>query len=339
MPAGDEGGDDGSSFLSTLQRRAGKRERTLVFPEGDDPRVRDAVATCAQRGLFRSTVLTSPASWDLESISGGPESIELVDPADPAVVERTLAFLEERRSGKRDSAERLRAMAGDPLFQAGALVQSGDADGAVAGCVRTTADVVRAGLVCIGLADGIRTVSSSFYMVFEEEHRVGPLVLTFTDAGVVPRPNADQLGQIAVSAVGARELVVGDEPRVAFLSYSTRGSAEGASVTLAREALEIFRAHRPDVVADGELQGDAALVPAVAMRKAPDSPVAGQANVLVFPDLAAANVAYKLVQHLGGATALGPVLQGLARPFSDLSRGAAAADIVSVACITSLMAE
>jgi len=265
--------------------------------------------------------------------------VEWVDPRDPKVLERTLAFLEVRRRGKGDSAERLGAMASDPLFQAGALIQAGDADGAVAGCVRTTADVVRAGLVCIGLAEGIRTVSSSFYMVFGEEHPVGPLVLTFTDAGVVPTPTADQLAQIAVSAVGARELVVGDEPRVAFLSYSTRGSAEGASVTLAREALEIFRARRPDVVADGELQGDAALVPAVARRKAPDSPVAGAANVLVFPDLAAANVAYKLVQHLGGATALGPVLQGLAKPFSDLSRGASAADIVSVACITSLMAE
>lgn len=337
MPGESEAGVE-QTFLAALEERAAKRGRTVIFPEGDDPRIHAAVAECVEKGLLAPVVIASRQSWRLvEDAAGG--GVTLIDPKDPAVVARTRSFVEERRRGKNDSPERLQAMAEDPLFQAGAMVQEGSADGAVAGCVRTTADVVRAGLVCIGLAEGIRTVSSSFYMVFERDHPVGPRVLTFTDAGVVPEPDARQLGQIAVSAAGARELVVGDEPRVAFLSYSTRGSAEGASVTLAREALEVFRSHRPDIVADGELQGDAALVPGVASRKAPESPVAGDANVLVFPDLAAANIAYKLVQYLGGATALGPVLQGLAKPFSDLSRGASAGDIVSVACITALMAE
>jgi len=163
-------------------------------------------------------------------------------------------------------------------------------------------------------------------------------VLTFTDAAVVPHPDARQLAEIAVAAVRQRGRIVGDRPRVAFLSYSTRGSARGPSVTMVREALARFRTLMPEVAADGELQGDAALVPAVAERKAPGSPVEGRANVLVFPDLDAANISYKLVLHLGGGIALGPFLLGLRRPYSDLSRGATAEDILSVACITSLMA-
>lgn len=331
-------------FLQTLRQRAAARPRTLVFPEGDEPRVQDAVVECLRDGLANVVVIArSPDAGDaiLARAADRPEPspLQLLQADDRHLVERTEVHLRDVRRDKGDSQEAIESMARDPLFQAGMLVTGREAHGAVAGAVRTTADVVRAALVSIGTADRIRTLSSAFYMVFEGSHTAGPAVLTFTDAGVVPQPTSEQLAEIALSASHARARIVGDEPRVGFLSYSTKGSAEGPAVERVREAFLAFREIAPDVSADGELQGDAALSPAIAERKAPGSEVAGRTNVLVFPDLGAANLAYKLVQHLGGAVALGPVLQGLALPYNDLSRGATTSDIVSVACITSLMAE
>jgi phosphate acetyltransferase len=339
----------GASFLEGLRARARADRRRIVFPEGTEARVHHAVAAGLAEGLFEPVLIGDPGTVRSGLAAVGvddPGRVEILDPG-ADLIRRTEEVLTAARRARGSSLAGVDALARDPLAQAAVLVRSGDADGGVAGCVRTTSDVVRAALLGVGLSGASDTLSSAFYMVFEARerpargdrgHPARGSVLTFTDAGVVPAPTARQLAGIAAAAATAHRAVVGEEPRVAFLSYSTKGSAEGASVTLAREALELFQGLMPNVVADGELQGDAALSPGVAARKAPHSPVEGRANVLVFPDLASANIAYKLVQHLGGAQALGPILQGLTRPFNDLSRGASARDIVAVACITALMA-
>ena len=223
-------------------------------------------------------------------------------------------------------------VAADPVNFGAALVALGEADGCVAGAVYATGEVVRAALWAIGTAPGMSLVSSSFYMVLSGSETV----LTFTDCAVVPEPTPGQLAEIALAAARDRHRLVGDSPRVAFLSYSTKGSAGGPHVARVQEAAAQFQQLAPNILCDGELQADAALSPEVGERKAPGSPVAGRANVLVFPDLDAGNIGYKLVQRIGGAVAIGPILQGLARPMADLSRGATADDIVEVTAMVAL---
>ena len=335
-----------SDFLSDVRARARATPRTIVFPECGDPRTHAAVGALLDEGTVRPILVADAAALAaqaraLEALAARGATIERVDT--PERRARTIERLLARRAAKGLTEAQAGEHARSALMAADAMVGAGEADGCVAGAAHTTADVMRAALWLVGPAAGVRTVSSAFYMVcpaFRDGmgSEDGEEVLTFTDCAVVPYPTAEQLADIAVAAAADRVRIVGDEPRVALLSFSTRGSGPGPSVDTVREALGILRDRNPTLLVDGELQGDAALIRDVGERKAPGSPVAGRANVLVFPSLDAGNIAYKLVQRIARASAIGPVVQGLARPCSDLSRGAVSDDIINVAAITALQA-
>ena len=326
-------------FLERLEARAAAVGGRVALAEGHDERIVEAAGELIAGGGCEVTLICPGDQRQPIHDELAERGVDVADPmADPRRGELA-DHLHQRRAAKGMSRDESLAAVEDPLYFASLMVATGAADASVGGAVRTTADTVRAALHCIGPAPGLRTVSSAFIMIHPDPRWGDDGVMVFADCAVLPDPDSVQLAEIALSAAATFRSIVGGEPKVALLSFSTNGSAKHPlvdEVTAARAELETRGA---DFVFDGELQLDAALLPGVGEKKAPGSAVAGKANVLVFPDLNAGNITYKAVERLGGARALGPLMQGLAKPANDVSRGCSAGDIVQTSYLSLLQAK
>ncbi len=323
------------NIIEKFQSLAASNKKRIVLPEGEEERVLRAAEVLAKKNLVEPILIGNKETISKMSQTLGLD-IESVTVHDPKTSEYTAGWAEkyfQKRQKKGVTKEQADATLLNPLFFGAFMLAENMADGAVAGSINTTGDVLRAAIQVVGLAENVSVVSSSFIMALPDGK-----ILTFGDCAVIPDPDPDQLASIAISSARTHEKLVEEEPVVAMLSFSTKGSAQHPAVDKVVEATGIVANKAPYLKVDGELQFDAAFMESVGKKKAPGSPVAGKANVFVFPDLNSGNIGYKLTQRLAGAEAIGPVIQGLAKPYNDLSRGCSVEDVINVACICAILA-